>query len=53
VSEHLRMAYADPPYLGCCKLYDHAHHGGGVGTTSKHIVCSSIGCAESFQTVGL
>ncbi len=24
-----RFAYADPPYLGCCGLYDHAHHGGG------------------------
>lgn len=22
----MRFAYADPPYLGCCKLYDH-HHG--------------------------
>ena len=22
----LTMAYADPPYLGCCRLYDH-HHG--------------------------
>jgi len=22
----LRFAYADPPYLGCCDLYDH-HHG--------------------------
>jgi hypothetical protein len=21
----LRFAYADPPYLGCCKLYDHFH----------------------------
>lgn len=21
----LRFAYADPPYLGCCKLYDHDH----------------------------
>lgn len=27
-SEHvaLRCAYADPPYLGCCRLYDHNHH---------------------------
>src|SRR5947209_6598806 len=21
----LKFAYADPPYLGCCKLYDHFH----------------------------
>jgi hypothetical protein len=21
----LRFAYADPPYLGCCRLYDHEH----------------------------
>ena len=21
----MRFAYADPPYLGCCKLYDHRH----------------------------
>lgn len=21
----MRLAYADPPYLGCCKLYDHFH----------------------------
>lgn len=25
----MRFAYADPPYLGCCGLYDHEHHGGG------------------------
>lgn len=25
----MRIAYADPPYLGCCGLYDHEHHGGG------------------------
>lgn len=25
----LRLAYADPPYLGCCGLYKHEHHGGG------------------------
>ena len=25
----MRFAYADPPYLGCCKLYEHAHFGGG------------------------
>jgi hypothetical protein len=24
----VRFAFADPPYLGCCKLYDH-HHGDG------------------------
>jgi hypothetical protein len=21
----MRFAYADPPYLGCCRLYDHFH----------------------------
>lgn len=21
----MRFAYADPPYLGCCALYDHHH----------------------------
>jgi len=21
----MRVAYADPPYLGCCRLYEHAH----------------------------
>jgi hypothetical protein len=21
----MRFAYADPPYLGCCRLYDHRH----------------------------
>ena len=21
----MKLAYADPPYLGCCKLYDHYH----------------------------
>jgi hypothetical protein len=24
----VRFAYADPPYLGCCKLYDHHHPDG-------------------------
>lgn len=24
----MRLAYADPPYLGCCKLYDHNHPDG-------------------------
>lgn len=24
----MRLAYADPPYLGCCKLYDHYHPDG-------------------------
>jgi hypothetical protein len=24
----LTVAYADPPYLGCCALYDHAHPDG-------------------------
>jgi hypothetical protein len=23
----MRFAYADPPYLGCCKLYGHRHEG--------------------------
>jgi hypothetical protein len=25
----MRVAYADPPYLGCCGLYDHFHGDGG------------------------
>ena len=24
----MRFAYADPPYLGCCKLYEHYHPDG-------------------------
>ena len=24
----MRLAFADPPYLGCCKLYDHFHPDG-------------------------
>lgn len=24
----MRFAFADPPYLGCCKLYDHVHSAG-------------------------
>lgn len=24
----MKFAYADPPYLGCCKLYDHYHPDG-------------------------
>lgn len=24
----MRLAYADPPYLGCCHLYDHYHPDG-------------------------
>lgn len=27
-SRPLRLAYADPPYLGCCRLYDHHHPDG-------------------------
>lgn len=25
----MKLAYADPPYLGCCKLYGHEHNDGG------------------------
>lgn len=25
MGEPLKLIYADPPYLGCCKLYDHRH----------------------------
>jgi hypothetical protein len=25
-----RLAYADPPYLGCCRLYGHEHNDGGA-----------------------
>lgn len=27
-SRPMKFAYADPPYLGCCKLYDHYHPDG-------------------------
>jgi hypothetical protein len=27
----MRFAYADPPYLGCCKLYSHPHGDGFFG----------------------
>lgn len=26
----MRFAYADPPYLGCCKMYDHFHGDDGL-----------------------
>jgi hypothetical protein len=26
----MKLAYADPPYLGCCKLYDHYHGDDGM-----------------------
>lgn len=26
-ASHMRVAYADPPYLGCCRLYGHQHSG--------------------------
>lgn len=26
----MKIAYADPPYLGCCKLYDHFHGDDGL-----------------------
>lgn len=25
----MRLVYADPPYLGCCRRYDHFHNDGG------------------------
>lgn len=25
----MRIVYADPPYLGCCSMYDHFHNDGG------------------------
>jgi hypothetical protein len=25
MGERLKLAYADPPYLGCCKIYGHRH----------------------------
>ena len=35
-----RLAYADPPYFGCCGLYDHFHGDGGCWddrNTHKHL----------------
>jgi len=29
IADALNLAYADPPYLGCCRLYDH-YHGDGT-----------------------
>lgn len=26
----MRLAFADPPYLGCCKLYGHEHNDAGT-----------------------
>lgn len=28
MGERIRVAYADSPYLGCCRLYGHEHGGG-------------------------
>lgn len=36
-----RLGYADSPYLGCCGLYNHEHHGGGCWddlTTHQELV---------------
>jgi len=37
----MKFAYADPPYLGCCKLYDH-HHPDGLcwddAETHRHLI---------------
>lgn len=53
----MRYAYADPPYLGLCKVYDHEHHGGGcwddIGTHQQLIdrLCSEFdGWALSLHT---
>jgi hypothetical protein len=27
----MKFAYADPPYIGCCALYDHYHPDGWLG----------------------
>jgi hypothetical protein len=32
----MHFAYADPPYLGCCKLYDHFHGSAGVMPWGGH-----------------
>lgn len=38
----MRFAYADPPYLGCCGLYDHEHGDDGLCwddvTTHLHLI---------------
>lgn len=31
----MRFAYADPPYLGCCRLYDHYHPDGWCWDTRE------------------
>jgi hypothetical protein len=32
----MKFAYADPPYLGCCKLYGHDHRSGCWDEVSTH-----------------
>ncbi len=39
--QRMRMAYADPPYLGCCRLYGHEHRNTGCWdevTTHRHLI---------------
>ena len=43
----LRLAYADPPYLGCCNKYGHEHFGGGCwDDLSTHQALIERLCAE-------
>lgn len=38
----MRFAYADPPYLGCCGLYDHEHNEGGDRPFDGHCWDSKV-----------
>lgn len=57
----MRFAYADPPYLGCCKLYDHYHPDGNCwddAMTHKRLVYRLVtefpdGWAMSASSVSL
>ena len=43
----MRFAYADPPYLGCCGLYDHYHPDGACwDDISTHVDLISRLCKE-------
>ncbi len=45
----MRFAYADPPYLGCCKLYDH-YHGSLTPSTGQGWCGFSGECWDDVDT---
>lgn len=47
----LRLAYADPPYLGCCRLYDHHHPDGRCWDdldTWRHLINRLVGYPDGW-----